>query len=56
MPGIFDVKTVQEIVVLKDAEAMALYGARASGGAVVITTQAKTFRTKFKDYVINSIT
>ena len=36
--------------VLKGADAIALYGARAANGAIVITTGAKAQRTLFKDY------
>ncbi len=41
---------IQNISVLKDAEATALYGSAAAGGVVVVTTKTKTQRSQFRDY------
>lgn len=41
---------IDELNVLKDAAAVAIYGARGANGVVVITTKTKTQRTVFRDY------
>lgn len=41
---------VEEINILKDTAAVAIYGARGANGVVVITTKTKTQRTIFRDY------
>ncbi|WP_462255045.1 carboxypeptidase-like regulatory domain-containing protein [Ferruginibacter sp.] len=41
---------IAEVNVLKDAAAIAIYGARAVNGVIVITTKTKTFRNTFRDY------
>lgn len=50
MPKNINTDDIQEISVLKDATAEALYGARAANGVVLITTKVKTFRKQFRDY------
>jgi TonB-dependent SusC/RagA subfamily outer membrane receptor len=41
---------IDEVNVLKDASAVAIYGAKAANGAIIITTKTKTQRTIFRDY------
>jgi alpha-2-macroglobulin len=50
MPPNIKPEMIQSIEVLKDAGATAIYGARASSGAIIITTGSKTLRNKFIDY------
>ncbi|MFT3980006.1 MAG: carboxypeptidase-like regulatory domain-containing protein [Ferruginibacter sp.] len=41
---------ILEISMLKATDAAALYGSRASGGVIIITTKAKQNRSEFRDY------
>lgn len=43
-------ENINEVNVLKDAAAVAIYGSRGANGVIVITTKTKTFRTTFRDY------
>lgn len=52
MPKNINTDEIQEVSMLKDEAATALYGARAANGVVVITTKAKTFRKTFRDYAL----
>ncbi len=52
MPKNINTDEIQEVTMLKDETATALYGARAANGVVVITTKAKTFRKQFRDYAV----
>jgi TonB-dependent SusC/RagA subfamily outer membrane receptor len=49
MPGIAP-EMIDEMNVIQDAAATAVYGARGANGVVVITTKTKTQRTIFRDY------
>lgn len=43
-------ENINEVNVLKDATAIAIYGSKGANGVVIITTKTKTFRTTFRDY------
>ena len=51
-PTGLDESNIGDMTILKNAAAMALYGARAANGAIIITTKNKTFRQHFKDYAL----
>ena len=51
-PANLDGGNIQEISVLKEAEATAIYGARGANGVILITTKTKIFRQQFKDYAL----
>jgi TonB-dependent SusC/RagA subfamily outer membrane receptor len=50
MPKNINTDDIQEVSVLQDAAAIAIYGERAANGVMVITTKTKTFRKQFRDY------
>lgn len=50
MPANISPDMIASMTVLKDAEALNLYGARAANGVIIITTQTKQQRTLFRDY------
>lgn len=53
MPADLDPADITSTSILKDAAAVALYGARAAGGVIIITTKAfnpKMIREQFRDY------
>ena len=50
MPANISQDMIGEVMVLKSAEAIAIYGDRASEGAIVITTKFKANRNQFRDY------
>jgi len=53
MPADLDPSDIASTSILKDAAAVALYGARAAGGVIIITTKAfnpKMLREQFRDY------
>jgi TonB-dependent SusC/RagA subfamily outer membrane receptor len=50
MPKNISPDLIDKIEVVKDASSLAIYGARAANGVVVITTKTKTLRTQFRDY------
>lgn len=51
-PKNLDSNNIQDISILKDAEATAMYGARAANGVVINTTKTTGLRTHFKDYAL----
>lgn len=50
MPANIPPDMIESVNTLKDAEATALYGAKAAEGVIVVTTKMKNIRTKFRDY------
>ena len=51
-PQNIDPNNIEEVNILKAAEGITLYGARAANGVIVITTKAKNFRQQFKDFAL----
>ncbi len=52
LPKSFTEGSVKEVAIIKDASAIALYGAKAANGVIIITTKTITTRTIFKDYAL----
>ena len=50
MPANISQDVIAEVVVLKSTEATAIYGERASQGAIIITTKIRETRNQFRDY------
>ncbi len=50
LPDFIRPEQLNDITVLKGAEATAIYGSRASNGVILIATKNKTVRTIFRDY------
>jgi TonB-dependent SusC/RagA subfamily outer membrane receptor len=50
MPSNINPDFIEGLEILKDASSIALYGARAANGVLIINTKAPALRTQFRDY------